>query len=139
VVTTWQAGPPAKPIVVAAGHRGLLLAGLAVAGSSLSKNTPKGQMMESDMERRVELVNEVAGLKREVESIHRENQIRHENHLREKTAQDKVIEDLAKDVKELLALANQGRGGLWAGMAIAGSVGAAISWVASHLLFIPKG
>lgn len=91
------------------------------------------------MERRVELANEVAGLKAEILAIHRENQMRHENHLREKAIQDRIVSDLSADVKELLALANQGRGGLWAGMAISGTIGAVISWVGTHVGTIFKG
>lgn len=51
--------------------------------------------------------------------------------------QVKVLEDqvssLQKDVRELLALANKSKGGLWAGMALASTAGAAVSWLASHM------
>jgi hypothetical protein len=44
------------------------------------------------------------------------------------------IESLTRDVKELLALANQGRGGLWFGMAIASGVGGFATWAFDHIL-----
>lgn len=36
--------------------------------------------------------------------------------------------DLRKDVKQLLALVNQSRGGLWMGMVLAGFIGSLITW-----------
>jgi hypothetical protein len=48
------------------------------------------------------------------------------------------VGDLQSDVKELLELANQSRGGLWVGMSIAGTLGGVISWIASHLNLLPK-
>ena len=42
------------------------------------------------------------------------------------------VDDLQKDVKTLLALANKSKGGLWAGMTIASMLGGAVSWVATH-------
>lgn len=42
------------------------------------------------------------------------------------------VADLQKDVKELLELANKGKGGFWMGMTIASAVGGAASWIASH-------
>jgi hypothetical protein len=46
---------------------------------------------------------------------------------------DKKIDKMEGQIEELLALANKGRGGFWAGMTIASSVGAAVAWVASHM------
>lgn len=46
---------------------------------------------------------------------------------------DKKVDKMERNVEELLALANKGRGGLWMGMTIASSVGAAVAWVASHM------
>jgi hypothetical protein len=43
------------------------------------------------------------------------------------------VADLQKDVKELLELANKGKGGFWMGMTIASAVGGAASWLASHM------
>jgi hypothetical protein len=44
------------------------------------------------------------------------------------------VEALQADVKKLLELANQSRGGLWVGMSIASALGAAGMWVIEHLL-----
>jgi hypothetical protein len=46
---------------------------------------------------------------------------------------DKKIDKMERQIEELLALANKGKGGLWAGMAIASAVGGAVTWVAGHL------
>jgi hypothetical protein len=46
---------------------------------------------------------------------------------------DKKVDKMERNVEELLALANKGRGGFWMGMTIASSVGAAVAWVASHV------
>jgi hypothetical protein len=43
------------------------------------------------------------------------------------------VGDLQKDVKELLELANKGKGGFWMGMTIASAVGGAASWIATHM------
>lgn len=42
------------------------------------------------------------------------------------------VDDLQKDVKQLLELANKGKGGFWAGMSIASMFGGMVSWVATH-------
>lgn len=42
------------------------------------------------------------------------------------------VDDLQKDVKTLLALANKSKGGLWAGMTLASFFGGIVSWVISH-------
>jgi len=46
---------------------------------------------------------------------------------------DKKVDKMERNVEELLALANKGRGGFWMGMTIASSVGAAVAWIASHM------
>lgn len=51
-----------------------------------------------------------------------------------KTLEDQVS-SLQADVKELLELANRSKGGLWAGMAMASALGAAASWILSHVKF----
>jgi hypothetical protein len=48
-----------------------------------------------------------------------------------KTLEDQVAA-MQTDVKELLALANKGKGGFWMGMTIASMVGGAFSWIVSH-------
>jgi hypothetical protein len=79
-------------------------------------------------ERRIQVSLEdsqrIAGLVAEVEAIHRENAKR-----------DLVIHDMAEDVKTLLALANQSRGGFWVGMSIASILGSVATFVATHLTF----
>ena len=49
-------------------------------------------------------------------------------------ALEKKIDSMDEDLKELLALANKGRGGFWAGMMIASIIGAIISYVTSFIL-----
>ncbi len=49
-----------------------------------------------------------------------------------RTLEDQVTA-LQSDVKELLALANKGKGGFWMGMTIASIFGGAVSWLASHM------
>ena len=44
------------------------------------------------------------------------------------------VEDLQKDVKELLALANRSHGGIFAGMAIASALGGLGTWLINHLV-----
>ncbi len=43
------------------------------------------------------------------------------------------VDDLQKDVKSLLALANKSKGGFWMGMTIASIFGGVVSWLASHM------
>jgi hypothetical protein len=45
---------------------------------------------------------------------------------------DRKIDRMERQVEELLELANKSRGGFWAGMTIASSVGAVVAWVVSH-------
>jgi len=49
-----------------------------------------------------------------------------------RTLEDQVTA-LQSDVKELLALANKGKGGFWMGMTIASMLGGVVSWLASHM------
>lgn len=44
------------------------------------------------------------------------------------------LHDIRKDVKALLELANQSKGGFWMGMAIASSLGAIVSFFATKVL-----
>jgi hypothetical protein len=46
---------------------------------------------------------------------------------------DKKLDKMERQIEELLALANKGRGGFWMGMTIASSVGAAVAWIAGHM------
>lgn len=48
-----------------------------------------------------------------------------------KTLEDQVA-SMQSDVKELLALANKGKGGFWMGMTIASALGGGVSWVVTH-------
>jgi hypothetical protein len=45
---------------------------------------------------------------------------------------DKKIDKMERQIEELLALANKGKGGFWMGMTIASMVGGAITWAAGH-------
>ncbi len=42
------------------------------------------------------------------------------------------VESMDTDIKELLALANKGRGGFWMGMTIASMLGGGLTWALSH-------
>lgn len=44
------------------------------------------------------------------------------------------IVGMDNDIKTLLALANQSKGGFWMGMAIASFAGGVITWIANHLI-----
>ena len=46
---------------------------------------------------------------------------------------DKKLDKMEMQLEELLALANKGRGGFWAGMTIASTVGAVVAWGAGHM------
>ena len=50
---------------------------------------------------------------------------------------DKKVDKLEAGMDELLALANQGRGGFWAGMALVSAISSAIGYF-SHLFHGPK-
>ena len=49
------------------------------------------------------------------------------------TQMDKKIDKMEGQIAELLELANKGKGGFWAGMTIASSLGAAVAWVVGHM------
>lgn len=49
--------------------------------------------------------------------------------------QDEAIADMRKDIKSLLAMANQGKGGLWALTSFSAVIGAVITEIARHLFF----
>jgi len=44
------------------------------------------------------------------------------------------VDELQADMKKLLALANQSRGGLFAGMAMASALGGLGTWFVNHLV-----
>ena len=44
------------------------------------------------------------------------------------TQMDKKIDKMEKEITELLALANKGKGGFWMGMTIASIVGGVVAW-----------
>jgi hypothetical protein len=46
---------------------------------------------------------------------------------------DKKIDKMERQLEELVALANKGKGGFWMGMTIASMAGGFITWVAGHL------
>ena len=48
----------------------------------------------------------------------------------------KEVDSLARDVRELLELANKSRGGFWAGMTIASAIGAIGGWLLIHFGFV---
>ena len=45
---------------------------------------------------------------------------------------DKKLDKMERQIEDLLALANKGKGGFWMGMTIASSVGAAVAWIGNH-------
>jgi hypothetical protein len=47
---------------------------------------------------------------------------------------EKKIDKMESALDELLALANKGRGGFWAGMMIASLVGAVISYISRYII-----
>jgi len=49
-------------------------------------------------------------------------------------ALEKKIDRMETSLEELLALANKGRGGFWAGMMIASLIGAVISYISGFIL-----
>ena len=48
-------------------------------------------------------------------------------------AMEQEVAELRKDVKELLELANKGRGGLWAGMMVVSAVSAFIGFISHYI------
>jgi hypothetical protein len=47
---------------------------------------------------------------------------------------EKKIDKMESAIDELLALANKGRGGFWAGMMIASLIGAVISYISRYIV-----
>ena len=47
-------------------------------------------------------------------------------------AMDKKLDKMESQLNDLIAMANKGKGGFWAGMTIASSLGAVVAWVAGH-------
>jgi hypothetical protein len=45
---------------------------------------------------------------------------------------EKQVADMQADIKKLLELANQSKGGFWFGMAIISGASTALGWVISH-------
>jgi len=45
---------------------------------------------------------------------------------------EKQVGDMQADVKQLLALANQSKGGLWFGMAVVSGLGSLAGWILGH-------
>lgn len=64
----------------------------------------------------------IAALTAEIDAIHRENEKR-----------DKKLDEMATDIRSLLALANQSRGALWVGMGLASLGGGLLSWIGTHI------
>jgi hypothetical protein len=46
---------------------------------------------------------------------------------------DKKVDKMERQLEELLALANKGKGGFWMGMTIASMVGGVFTWIVSQL------
>lgn len=45
---------------------------------------------------------------------------------------DKKLDKMERQLDDLIAMANKGKGGFWVGMTIASSAGAAVAWVTGH-------
>ena len=45
---------------------------------------------------------------------------------------DKKVDKMERQLEELLALANKGKGGFWMGMTIASMVGGIFTWIVGH-------
>lgn len=50
---------------------------------------------------------------------------------------ERAVEKLDANVERLLAMAERGKGAMWAGMTIASAVGAQASWLAQHWIQRP--
>jgi hypothetical protein len=48
-------------------------------------------------------------------------------------AMEYEVAELRKDVKQLLELANKGRGGLWAGMMVVSAISAFVGFISQYL------
>lgn len=46
---------------------------------------------------------------------------------------DKKIDKMETQLEQLVAMANQSKGGFWMGMAIASFAGGVITWITSHI------
>jgi hypothetical protein len=46
--------------------------------------------------------------------------------------QDKAMNEMRTDIKNLLAMANQGKGSLWVLTSVGAAVGAMLTWVVQH-------
>ena len=46
---------------------------------------------------------------------------------------DKKMDKMERQLEELVALANKGKGGLWFGMAVASGVSGVEGWITAHL------
>ena len=53
------------------------------------------------------------------------------------TLQEQMTE-MRTDMKEMLALANKGKGGFWAGMAIAAALSSLITWFIAWFTSVPR-
>tara|TARA_R110002153_G_scaffold51805_8_gene145490 strand:- start:6435 stop:6641 length:207 start_codon:yes stop_codon:yes gene_type:complete len=42
------------------------------------------------------------------------------------------VDDMSKDIKSLLELANQSKGGFWMGMTVASIIGGFLTWMLTH-------
>ncbi len=49
------------------------------------------------------------------------------------TAMEKEMTEMRADIKELLAMANKGRGGFWVGMMIVSGISSLVGFLANHL------
>ena len=49
-------------------------------------------------------------------------------------ALEKEVTAVSEDVKKLLELANQSKGGLWAGMSLAATGGGIVAWFTQHFM-----
>jgi hypothetical protein len=48
-------------------------------------------------------------------------------------AMEQEVAELRKDVKQLLELANKGRGGLWAGMMVVSAISAFVGFISHYI------
>ena len=46
---------------------------------------------------------------------------------------DKKVDKMERQMEELLALANKGKGGLWFGMSVVSAISAVIGFIISHI------
>lgn len=48
-------------------------------------------------------------------------------------AMDKKVDKMERQMEELLALANKGKGGLWFGMTVVSAISALVGFILSHI------